>query len=554
AGYVGLELRRRRSVEALVVERTHDLATTNETLRHEGEAREIAQGELARAGDQLRAMIDASPAGIVCVDPELRVMVWNKSAERIFGYRADEVVGRVNPLIPDEERDTFVDAFERVLQGRVLRGQVGHRKRKDGTVIVTSYSAAPFHDSSGTVQGAVYACEDATERGKLEAQLLRSQKLETVGQLTGGLAHDFNNILGAVIGNLDLLSEGVARDSALAGYCREALDAALSGAELVKSMLAFSRRQPLRPKPMDINAALAAISPLVSRAIGERVGIETRFAKDLWPAIADPVQLESAVLNLAVNARDAMPDGGTITIATENRPMDEIAAGNELEPGDYVAISVADTGTGIAPEVLAHVFEPFFTTKGPGKGSGLGLSTVFGTMKQLGGTARIYSEVGVGTTVRLYLPRALSAAEAASAARDAGGDAAPRGTERILLVEDNAQIRSVGAGILEGLGYRVTVAESGDAALRRAEDGAAFDLLFTDVVMPGKLNGIGLAHALRARDAELRILFASGFTSPMTVRTEIDRLGAELLLKPYRRIDLARAVRQALDAKTKVGA
>jgi nitrogen-specific signal transduction histidine kinase/ActR/RegA family two-component response regulator len=403
------------------------------------------------------------------------------------------------------------------------------------------------------VQGAVYACEDATERNKLQNQLLRAQKLETVGQLTGGLAHDFNNILGAVIGNLDLLMERVARDPAAAGYCREALDAALSGGELVKRMLAFSRRQPLRPRPTDVNASIANIRALVLRTIGEHIAVKTQLTENLWPATADPVQLESAVLNLAVNARDAMAEGGTITISTENKAVDDVVAGADLEPGDYVVISVADTGTGIAPDVMAHAFEPFFTTKAPGKGSGLGLSMVFGTLKQLGGTARIYSEMGVGTTVRLYLPRALTAADAA-AAQEKQIETAPIGTERILLVEDNGQIRAVGAGILEGLGYRVTAVESGDAAMRHLERGEIFDLLFTDVMMPGKLNGVGLAYAMRKLHPETRILFTSGFTSPMTVRTDIDRLGGDLLLKPYRRLDLARLVRHALDRKVEVGA
>jgi nitrogen-specific signal transduction histidine kinase/CheY-like chemotaxis protein len=389
---------------------------------------------------------------------------------------------------------------------------------------------------------------DVTDRRRTEQQLLQAQKMETVGQLTGGLAHDFNNLLGAVIGHLDLAEACADADSPVATHCRVALDAALKGAELVKRLLSFSRRQMLFPKTTNLADVIASLLPLVERTLGEHIRITTQCAAGLWPALADTGQLESAILNLMVNARDAMPDGGTVSIEASNVTIGTALAtsSGELRPGDYAVISVGDTGRGMPPEVLARVFEPFFTTKGPAAGSGLGLSMVFGTMQQLGGTVHIYSELGVGTTVKLYLPRADSGAAGRRTA--APGVPIPTGRERILLVEDNPQIRAVGTEILRGLGYQVTVAETADAALEHLEKGERFDLLFTDIVMPGQINGIALARELRQRDSTVRILFTSGFASPVMLRDEIHTLdGAELISKPYRKAELAILVRGILN-------
>ncbi len=338
------------------------------------------------------------------------------------------------------------------------------------------------------------------------------------------------------------------RISEVSGYCSVALDAALSAAELVKRLLAFSRRQALHPRPTNLDDAIANVLPLVKRTLGEQIRIETELQSQLWPAVADPVQLESAILNLTVNSRDAMPRGGTLTIKATTARLEAgfTTASGDLPPGEYVVIAVSDTGDGMAPDVLAHAFEPFFTTKPPGAGSGLGLSMVFGTMQQLGGAVHIDSEVGAGTTVRLYLPRA-DGQRGCSGQPEGLPKEAPTGREHILLVEDNDQIRTLGTGILRGLGYRVTVATSGDDALEYIEGGARFDLLFTDIVMPGRIDGLALATELRARDPGARILFTSGFSSPVTLRSQIDVFDAELISKPYRKTDLALLVRSVLN-------
>jgi CheY-like chemotaxis protein len=327
-----------------------------------------------------------------------------------------------------------------------------------------------------------------------------------------------------------------------------ALDAALSAAELVKRLLAFSRRQALHPRPTNLDDVIASVLPLVKRTLGEQIRIQTELASHLWPAVADPVQLESAILNLTVNARDAMPRGGTLTIEATNVRLDAgvATASGDLPPGEYVVIAVSDTGNGMTPDVLAHAFEPFFTTKPPAAGSGLGLSMVFGTMQQLGGAVHIDSEVGIGTTIRLYLPRADGQQAAARQLEDAP-KLAPTGREHILLVEDNDQIRALGTGLLRSLGYQVTVATSGDDALEYIEGGAQFDLLFTDIVMPGRIDGLALATELRARDSTVKILFTSGFSSPVTLRSQIDVFDAELISKPYRKTDLALLVRAVLN-------
>jgi PAS domain S-box-containing protein len=525
--YLASEARRRRAVEAQVVLRTQDLRRTT---------------------DQLKAMIEASPHAIVCLDAERRVIIWNQSAEQIFGYTSDEVIGRPYPLIPVDDEEEFVRRFGRIEKGEVLRSVESRRRCKDGTIIETSSSAAAFYDAGGKLNGVIFAIEDARERNQIQRQLIHAQKLETVGQLTGGLAHDFNNILSAIIGNLDLAEEHSAHGSAVAEYCKKAIEAALSAAELVKRLLAFSRRQPLQPKPTNVSRVITTVLPLLMRTLGEHVRIKTTLPDGLWTVTSDPAQLESAILNLAVNARDAMPEGGLLSIEAANVTVDEAfaLASDDLRLGDYVVLSLSDTGTGIPPDVLTRVLEPFFTTKAPGSGSGLGLSMVFGTMKQLGGTARIYSEVGHGTTVRLYLPKVDGLPENKESAK-ASDTQILTGHERILMVEDNSQIRAVGLEILTSLGYQVTVAVSGDDAIKIAEDGNHFDLLFSDVVMPGRLNGIALACEMRLRDPSVRILFASGFTNPETVRTEIDKLQARLLIKPYRKSDLAASVRSILD-------
>lgn len=520
-------LRRRMEIERVVVQRTE---------------------ELRRISGELDAIITASPIAIVCLDSARRVTLWNRAAEDTFGYRADEVIGQTERLAPAENVQEFDSWLDRIAGGEILRGIDARCMRKGGTVIETSLSGARLLDASGRTSGTILAIQDRTARNLLQQQLAQSQKMESIGQLTGGLAHDFNNILGVIIGNFELLEDDMPANSRAAEYRRAGLKAALSAADLVRRLLAFSRRQPLQATTVDIHAVLSGVQPLIQRSIGERIKVRTAAAPDLWRATADVAQLESAILNLAINARDAMPQGGTLQIEAQNATVDDEAlpASVELKPGDYVVIAVSDTGSGMSAETLAKAIEPFFTTKGPHAGSGLGLSMVYGTMRQLGGTATIYSEVGVGTTVRLYLPRAKSADDRPSAANAAKAPA-PSGSERILLVEDNDEIRVIARKMLVELGYQVIVAEDATAALGCVQQGDRFDLLFTDIVMPGSLDGLGLARALRKFDPHLPVLLTSGFTNPEELaRPEIDALGAGFITKPYLRSELAHILRQLL--------
>ena len=381
----------------------------------------------------------------------------------------------------------------------------------------------------------------------LDRQLRQSQKMEAVGQLTGGVAHDFNNLLTVILGNAELMAEAVRDRPQLAKMVEMTARAAERGAELTQRLLAFSRRQPLDPRPVDVNRLVAGMDPMLRRTLGEHVEIERVQGAGLWTAMVDPGQLENAILNLSLNARDAMPNGGRLTIETANAHLDAAYAASqgEVEPGQYVMVAVSDTGTGMDAATMERAFEPFFTTKDVGKGSGLGLSMVYGFAKQSRGHVRLYSEPGQGTTVKLYLPRADGADQ--PGARASAAAAPARGSGRILLVEDDDLVRENAAGQLAGLGYEVVVAKSGPEAFAVLEKDGAFDLLFTDIVMPGGMNGRELAERARALRPGLPVLFTSGYTENAIVHHgRLDR-GVELLAKPYRLQDLAAKVRAVLE-------
>ena len=384
---------------------------------------------------------------------------------------------------------------------------------------------------------------DITE---LNARLQQSQRMEAVGQLTGGIAHDFNNLLTVVSGNAELLLEDTAADPAQRQLVQMIATAAQRGAALTQRLLAFARKQALDPKAVDLNQLVAGLDPMLRRTLGEHIQIELVRAAGLWPALVDQGQLENALLNLCLNARDAMPGGGRLTLETANARLDEdyAARNGEVTPGQYVMLAVSDTGQGIAPEHLQRVFEPFFTTKERGKGTGLGLSMVYGFVKQSAGHVMIYSEPGHGTSVKLYLPRVGGEAAAAAQPSDSGGIVG--GSETILLVEDDAAVRQVALAALRSFGYTVIEAVDGPSALALLEQRPDIELLFTDVVMPGGMNGRALADAARRLRPGLRVLYTSGYTENAIVHHGRLDAGALLLGKPYRRRELDRAIRAAL--------
>jgi PAS domain S-box-containing protein len=521
--------------------------------QHEADRRRAAElaGEVEerrQADELLRAIIDEAPFACVALDPDRRILLWSRAAERIFGYTAAEAVGRSYDelLVPAEEREQR-DRVWRTLPGGASLNRVETRRlHKSGRAVEVLVSGRRLLSRDGAFQGVIGIIEDVSEQRSVERQLRRAQRMEAVGHLTGGLAHDFNNILSVVVGNLDLLIERLAPDHRERAFADAAMKGAMRGAELVQRLLAFARRQPLSPRPIDLNERLPGLVALLHRALGESIKIRTVPGADLWPAFADPAQFEDALLNLAINARDAMPRGGTLTIETGNARLDEayVAANPEAAQGDYVMVAVSDTGTGMAPEVAERAFEPFFTTKETGKGSGLGLSMVYGFVKQLHGHVKIYSELGHGTSIKIYLPRSDMAAE--PAVPEAAPADLPRGSERVLLVEDNPSVREAAEKSLAELGYRVHAMSDAAAAMAWLERGEAVDLLFTDLVMPGGMSGRDLAAAAVARRPGLKVLLTTGYAEAAVQNGGSHGLRAHFIGKPYRRADLARMLRKAL--------
>jgi signal transduction histidine kinase len=383
-----------------------------------------------------------------------------------------------------------------------------------------------------------------------EEALRQSQKMEAVGQLTGGVAHDFNNLLQVIIGNLDTIERNLPENlTRLRRAAGQALKGARRAATLTQRLLAFSRRQPLDPKPANVNGLVTNLSELVHRTLGETVEIETVLAAGLWSVEIDANELEAAILNLAVNARDAMPEGGRLTIETANSHIDEAYAANyaEVSPGQYVAISVSDTGNGMDEETLLRAFEPFYTTKPVGRGTGLGLSQVYGFVKQSGGHVKIYSEVDHGTTVKIYLPRLITEHQAAAAPDDDTPAPAGEAEETILVLEDDDDVRAYSVDILRELGYRVVEAHDGPSALRLLERQARVDLLFTDVVLPGGMTGAQVAQQAREARPALKVLFTTGYARNAIIHQGRLDKGVRLITKPFGSSDLASKVRDVLD-------
>jgi signal transduction histidine kinase/ActR/RegA family two-component response regulator len=389
--------------------------------------------------------------------------------------------------------------------------------------------------------------DEVTSRMQAEEALRQAQKMEAIGQLTGGIAHDFNNMLAGVIGALNLIQRRLRRgDLDVDKFIEGALDSAYRAAGLTQRLLQFSRQSPLEPVTLDVNKLTSGMSDLLSRTLGETIHVETVLAAGLWNAKADPSQLENVILNLAVNARDAMPDGGNLTIETSNAYVDDrYARDNQMTEGQYVLIAVTDTGQGMTADVLAKVFDPFFTTKPLGKGTGLGMSQVYGFAKQSGGHVKIYSEVGHGTTVKLYLPRQIGAATIVERPK---AELAPRGgTETILVVEDDERVRNFAVEALHELGYTVLEAMDGRSALELMQANSEIALLFTDVVMPG-MTGRELANKAVQLHRSLKLLFSTGYTRNAIVHNGVVDAGTNFLQKPYSLNDLARKIRRILDA------
>ena len=513
---------------------------------------ETLEDEVAERTAERDRMWDTSPDLMLVIDFEGVVRRVNPAWTTLLGYSQAELVGHhVNEFVVAEDHAQTTDAYE--LAARGGRPEVENRYRhKDGTIRWISWNAAPAGDMTYATGRDVTAEKDqAAALAQAEEQLRQAQKMEAVGQLTGGLAHDFNNLLTAVTGGLELLAARIAKGKydQLDRYITMAQSGAHRAAALTQRLLAFSRRQTLAPKPTDVDRLIAEMKDIIVRTIGPSIDVNVVSAPGLWPILVDAPQLESALLNLCINARDAMPDGGKLTIETTNRPLDERAASaQDLPAGDYVSLCVTDTGTGMTPDVMARVFEPFFTTKPIGEGTGLGLSMIYGFVRQSGGQVRIHSEVGAGTTMRLYLPRLmgkhdLPVPHEVSVARHRAHEG-----QTILLVEDEDAIRDLVSEVLRDAGYHVLTASDGPMGVSVLQSNERIDLLVTDVGLPGGLNGRQVADAGRAVRPSLRILFVTGYAANAAVGAGHLDEGMEVLTKPFNVLELERRVGEMLSA------
>jgi signal transduction histidine kinase/CHASE3 domain sensor protein len=529
------------TLEAAVAERTEHLLAAHEELR--------------RSASVLQGTFNSMAEAVLVIDTSGTVMLSNAAAQQMLRYqpgmtldqlRQKSVVYHVDgttPIAPQEM------PAARALRGEQFDGkEIIARPVRSADPVHLVVSGAPLHDADGAISGAALIYYDITEARDTERKLQQAQKLDAIGKLTGGVAHDFNNMLTVITGTTETLVAELARQPELQSVAKLIDDAAERCGELIRHLLAFARRQPLQPRNVDINGAVLDIAKLLRPTLGEQIEIETILERGTPTSHIDPSQLANSVLNMAINARDAMPNGGKLLLETRNVVLDEAyaQANADVRAGPYVMLAVSDSGTGMPAEVRDKAFEPFFTTKDVGKGSGLGLSMVYGFVKQSGGHIKIYSEQGHGTTIRVYLPPARGDADAATpaAASVAGGH------ETIMVVEDDALVRNFLVAQLNGLGYKTIDAADSRAAMVHVENGAPFDLLFTDVIMPGGMTGRQLADEIAKRRPGMKVLYTSGYTDNAIVHHGRLDEGVLLLTKPYRKTQLAQMVRRALSADT----
>lgn len=522
------------------------------------EQREAAQAAL-EAERRFRLLVQGvTDYAIYMLDPEGHVTNWNTGAQAIKGYAADEIIGAHFSRFYTPE-DIEAGLPEKALETARREGRFtaeAWRQRKDGSRFWASVVLDPIRDEDGELIGFAKVTRDLTERREIELELERSrqalfqaQKMEAVGQLTGGLAHDFNNLLTGITGSLELMKARLAqgRLNEVERYMTAAQGAASRAATLTHRLLAFSRQQTLQPKALDANKLVTGVEDLIRRTVGPSVEIETVLAAGLWPCFCDPNQLENAILNLCINARDAMPDGGRITVETANTWVDHKGAiMRDMAKGQYVAVSVTDTGVGMSAETIARAFEPFFTTKPVGQGTGLGLSMIYGFATQSGGQARIYSEVGQGTTVKIYLPR-----HHGKPAEDDEAQLVTRperaNGETVLVVDDEPTIRMLIADTLAELGYECIEAADAAAGLKVLQSDVDLDLLISDVGLPGGMNGRQMADAARSRRPELKVLFITGYAENAAIANGHLEPGMHVLSKPFPMDELAARIKSIIE-------
>ena len=505
---------------------------------------------------KLRGILESAVTAIITIGDRGLIEDVNPATERLFGYRASELIGQnVKMLMPEPyrgEHDGYVASYVGTGVKKIIGiGREVSGRRKDGTTFPLHLSVSEFEaEGRRYFTGMIHDISDRMHVEEAlresERRLGQSQKMEAVGQLTGGIAHDFNNLLLVITGNLELLEPRL-NDEESRILLKEAQDAAGLGSRLTDQLLTFARRRHMDVQVIQLNDLVVSITDMLRRTLGEHITLSTSLARDVWATRADPGQFQSAIVNMAVNARDAMPQGGKLVVETRNIELDAHHADyqSELQPGHYVQLSISDTGVGMEPEVRDRVFEPFFTTKDIGRGTGLGLAMVYGFVKQSGGHVTIYSEPGLGTTINLYLPRSdAPSAETTAMTGAAGTDVQVR--ETVLVVEDDIRVRQLTIKRLKLIGYQVLEASDGPAALEILERGDAIDLVFTDLIMPGGLSGREVATRARELRPGVKVLLTSGYAEELVHGDDLQREQLKVLRKPYEQADLVAALREVL--------
>jgi PAS domain S-box-containing protein len=512
-----------------------------------------------RTSDIFFAAVETTRMPMIVTDPrqpDNPIIFANRAFLAMTGYTPEELVGRNCRFLqgPETDRETVDQIRTAIAEKREFATEILNY-RKNGSSFWNALFVSPVYNSAGELVYFFGSQLDVSRRRDAEEALGQAQKMEALGQLTGGIAHDFNNLLQVIVGYVDILASGLEKPDADRARLGRATDNIRQAAErattLTQQLLAFARKQRLDGRAVNLNTLIEGMREMVARSVGEVVTIELDLAQDLWNCRVDPTQAEVAILNVLINARDAMPEGGTVRITTKNTEVVSSGEIGPLRPGRYVSIAIQDTGTGIPPAVLARVMDPFFTTKEEGKGTGLGLSMVYGFAKQSGGAAQIESAVGTGTTVRLSFPATDGDAHAPSKVSHRAVDR--QGTETILIVDDREDVAELARTILRDFGYTTLMAGNAREALEILDSSERIDLLFTDLIMPGGMNGVLLAREARRRQPKLKVLLATGYAEASLERTDIGGSEFDLLNKPYRRTELVRRVRAILDGPTGVG-
>ena len=514
-------------------------------------ARALSRARLARLLHPLNAAVDTASDAVIVCDLDGSIIYVNPAFEQMSGFSRNEVVGQTPRLMKSGEHDAafYRHLWSTITNGATWRGRIVNRRR-DGSCYSVDATISPVRDNSGRTVGYVAAQRDITRELQLEEQYRQAQKMEMLGHLTAGIAHDFNNVLTAVNGYAELLRTQLPAASPPHDLVIKLLRAGQRGADLVRQLLLFSRKQANTPQVVNLNHVVGDLEPMLRRIIGEHIQLVTHLAPELWAVRVDPSQIEQIIVNLVVNARDAMPNGGSVCIETGNVVLDDTTVSGHLsgQPGEHALLAVSDTGTGMSAEVKAHLFEPFFTTKGRGKGTGLGLATVYGIVEQYNGSIWVYSEEGIGTTFKICLPR-VSQTPVASPRLDQV-ELVRGGRETILVVEDDPSVRDLTSMMLQEQGYTVLAAEGGQEALRLAREcDSGIDLLLSDVVLPDTGAG-ALAEQLRLLHPRMKVLYMSGYGHDVAARRGVTLGRLTFLQKPFNSLDLARKVREVLDRPT----